>query len=199
MRHLFHIWISSWGGGGIDGNLTPKLYDKIDDLHFFVVNFLKLMFLHHLYIYIFVSQLMLYVRTCSTYEQFLIWSNLSESVDKTGLSAISIEVIFSCVLWSIQRTLSVNTILHWVVINHPNCLRSLLFSGLRQRTRLVWPVNRECSFLRGTWSYLCFLRCFFLKRSVFIRLLFCILPLDFLYFEHCSLSPPVMFIGKSSF
>lgn len=116
-------------------------------------------------IYIFfVSQLILYVRTCSTYEEFLIWSNLSESVDKTGLSAISIEEIFSCVLWSIQRTLSVNTILHWVVINHPNCLRSLLFSGLRQRTRLVWPVNKECSFLRGTWSYLCFLRFFFFKE-----------------------------------
>ena len=54
---------------------------------------------------VFVSQLIRYIKACSSYEQFLRRDKLLtiKHVDKTGLSTVSFEVIFSYVLWSIQR------------------------------------------------------------------------------------------------
>jgi hypothetical protein len=70
--HALHLEIDS------DGRLRTKPYDKIDDFNFLMVNFPFIctvatfqQHLHIEYIYIYISQLMRYSRTCGSYQDFL--------------------------------------------------------------------------------------------------------------------------------
>ena len=72
-QHILDLLLSIGGGGGW-GQLRTYLYDKRDDFNFHIINFPFLSSsILSLPVYgVFISQLQLYARACSSYEYFIL-------------------------------------------------------------------------------------------------------------------------------